>query len=552
MGIRKALVSLLFTLLLVLPLGLWVYNNRTPEPVAPPGLIVEDRVIDAPAPFYREGERLFLSTGVLDSLGIPFTVDPAAKLLLIPVQAGRAAFEDPAVTRQVTGEAGTLNFPLKYLNTGAYVELERLDAWLGLSAALTPDQGTLLLDPPGERIQGRVIAGGAALYPTAGSQGSLQRRLEEGEKVRLFSLAGNQYRLRTADGLIGYAPQDAILPYPEPAEPAVPFTAVRRTPGQYGPIQITFEYVGGYSSAPDLSGEAKITGLDVLCPTWFTLDEAGTVQNEASIRYVRDAHRLGYRVWGVLRNGFEPERTHLMLSSEALRAQAVAAVAFYCAFYELDGINVDFENVYKKDQARLTVFLEALDAVLTRQGVTLSVDAAPPWGSDEWSLFLDRAQAGRVADYVVLMAYDEHYANSPVSGSVASLGWTEKAIAETLKTVPPDKLVLGIPLYTRVWSESPDGAGGTAVTSKAIGMADQESLLRGKDPAYAFDDAAGQMTATYLEEGVQKRIWLENEASVKARLRLIEKYKLAGVASWRRGFEAADYWHWVLEVMKGR
>lgn len=552
MGIRAKLLSAFVTLMMLIPLGFWVWQNRLPDAPEPPQLIVEDQVAAVEAPYYLEQGRLYLNTEVLALMGIPFDVETEAGRLYLPVGAATVAYEDETVTRQITGNADRVNFPLKHLNTGWYVELERLDAWLGIGVTLTDDGNTLMLDKPGLRVYGRIKPEGAELFPEPGRKGSLLRPLQEGEKVRLFAENGGEYRLRTPDGLLGYCSRDRIIAYPEAAEAGTPFTQVRKTPGQYGTINVTFEYVGSYSGNPDLKGKDRIAGLDVLCPTWFTLDEAGGVTNDAAIRYMAEAHGQGYRVWGVFRNGFEPERTHLMLSSPELRARTVASLACYSAYYGLDGINIDFENVYRKDQGLLNSFLEELDAILTRQGVTLSIDAAPPWGSDQWSLFLDRAQAGRLADYVILMAYDEHYANSTVSGSVASLGWTEKAIAETLRSVPPAKLILGVPLYTRVWTETPDGTGGYAVTSQAIGMRDQDDLLAGKNPEYQFDDAAGQMTASYREDGAFKKIWLENEESVKARLHLIGRYKLAGVASWRRGFEVPDYWVWVREVMKGR
>lgn len=470
---------------------------------------------------------------------------------MLPIGSGSVVFEDGSVTEQILSQAELVSFPLKGLNDGWYIELERLEDWLGLRSTLMPDQKGLLLDSGDNRIWGIVSPQGSPLYPEPGGKGKRGRDLIEGERVRLFSDNGAEYRLRTQDGLVGYGRKSGIISYKETLTSQQQFTAARKTPRQYGPINITFEYVDQYSRNPNLAVETKVEGLDVLCPTWFSLDEEAAVTNDASIRYTRDAHALGYRVWGVFRNGFEPERTHQLLSSDALKGRAIASIAFYTAFYELDGINIDFENVYLEDRAPLVDFLKQLDAVLTRQGVSLSVDAAPPWGSDQWSLFLDRSALARIADYIILMAYDEHYADSPVSGPVASLGWTEKAITESLKLIPAEKLVMAVPLYTRVWTETADGAGGVSVSSKAIGMKDQEDVILGKDPVYVFDEKAGQMTVSYEEDGAMKRIWLEDEASLKARLQLIKKYDLAGLASWRRGFETENFWTLVRENMKG-
>lgn len=549
---KGKLVSVIFAVIMLVPLGALVYFNRQPDEAPSTTLIVDDKAVDMEAPYYIEAGRTYLKTTALDALGVPYTVEASQNALILPVTAGAVPYEDAAITRQISEAGVSVNFPLKQLNEGWYIELERLSDWLGIGAALMPDERGLLLDTKESSISGIVTPGGSPFFAEPGGKGKRHRDLVEGEKLRLFSENAQEYRLRTRDGLIGYGRKSAIISYQEENGGQAGFTRVRSTPGQYGPINITFEYVSRYSSNPDISKEEKVQGLDVLCPTWFTLDEEAVIRNDASIRYTRDAHALGYRVWGVFRNDFEPERTHLLLTSEALQERAIAEIALYAAFYELDGINIDFENVYLKDKAALVSFLKALDAALTRQGVILSVDAAPPWGSDQWSLFLDRSAVARIADYIVLMAYDEHYAGSPESGSVASLGWTERAVTETLALVPAEKLVLGVPLYTRLWTETSDSSGSVSVSSKAIGMRDQESLILGKDPVYRFDEEAGQMTATYEEDGAVKKLWLEDETSMKARLGLIKTYKLAGLASWRRGFETDTFWTWVRENLKGQ
>lgn len=552
MKMKGWLLSLILFLAVLIALGAAFYLNRPPVPEPEKILILDDRILDIEAPYFEEAGRIFLKAQVLDALDIAYTIEPAERRLVLHIRSGAVAFEDGPLTRQITAQAENVNFPLKNLNDGWYIELERFEEWLGLNSAPIADQKGLLLDSAGDRVLGVVSPKGSSFYSEPGGKGIRQRDLVEGEKLRLFSENGNEYRLRTQDGLVGYGHKSAIISYAEKATGNQDFTHIRNTPAQYGAINITFDYVNQYSANPDLSKESKIQGLDVLCPTWFSLNENAVVVNDASVRYTRDAHRLGYRVWGVFRNGFEPDRTHQLLANEDLQIRAVANIAFYAAFYELDGINIDFENVYKSDQASLVAFLKKLDAALTRQRVTLSVDAAPPWGSDQWSLFLDRSALARIADYIVLMAYDEHYASSTESGSVASLGWTEKAVTESLKLIPAEKLVLGVPLYTRVWTETPDGSGGVTLSSKAIGMKDQEGLILGKDPVYLFDDTAGQMTASYKENDAVKRIWLEDETSMKARLQLIKKYQLAGLASWRKGFETESFWAWVRENMKGQ
>lgn len=544
-------MSAVVTIAFMVSLWALVHYNKPAPPEAPVRVVIDDQLPQVMDPFFCEEGVLFVNTSLLSEMGFAVEVDEASSCIALDVLDGDVAYEDKAVTKMVEERAGKVLFPAKQLNTGWFVELERLDQWLGIQSGLSDDGKCLLLDTPGERVQGRVSDGDVALYQKPNGAGALLKTMREGEKVRLFSELGRNYKARTADGKIGYVASKSIIAYGE-KETGGPFTSVREGQSRYGPINVTFEYVSSYAVNPKLSEEKRIPGLDVLCPTWFSLNESGFVTNDASVRYVRDAHALGYRVWGVMRNEFEPERTHKMLADRELRAGAIADIAFYAAFYELDGINVDYENVYKNDQALFSAFLDELDAVLTRQGVTLSIDAAVPWGSEQWSLFLDRWTAARTADYIVLMAYDEHHANSEESGSVSSIGWTRAAVEKSLSMIPPEKLILGIPLYTRVWSEKTDESGAVSVESISIGMKDQDALLKGTNPDYTYDEDAGQLLASFREDGVLKKIWIENEDSVKARLEIAKEFKLAGVGSWRRGLESEAFWSWVNGILKGQ
>jgi len=315
-----------------------------------------------------------------------------------------------------------------------------------------------------------------------------------------------------------------------------------------GKINIVWDHVGGESR--NLGNERSIDGLDVLSPTWFTVvNEEGLVLNKADERYVADAHEKKYKVWALLSNGFDRELTKKILQNEKAQQNIIRQVALYVSLYNLDGINLDFENVYEEDKEKLTFFVQQLATVLREQNVTLSIDITLPSSSSFWSRCYDRRELGRIADFVMVMAYDEHSRLSPVSGSVASLGWVDKGLAATLVEVPKEKLIMGIPFYTREWEETVK-EGSVKVQSRTLSMAQAEQKITDNHAKPVWLEDKGQFYAEYAKEDKRYRIWLEDGASIKLKAELVHKYGLAGVASWRKDFETEEIWDILKAALK--
>ncbi|MET1167605.1 glycosyl hydrolase family 18 protein, partial [Bacillus velezensis] len=220
----------------------------------------------------------------------------------------------------------------------------------------------------------------------------------------------------------------------------------------------------------------------------------------------------------------------------------------YAQTYQLDGINIDFENVYTDDGPNITQFVREIKAMARIHGLMLSIDVTPKSNSEMWSAFLDRRALGSFADYVIVMAYDEHWAASPKAGSVASLPWTEASMRRILEEdeVPSNKLIMAVPLYTRIWTEETNDQGEVKVSSKAVGMNAIVELIQEKKLKPELDQASGQNYVEYKEDGATKKIWIEDAVSLQARVDLIASLKLGGVAAWNRSFANASAW----EVLK--
>ncbi|RKD21588.1 Spore germination protein YaaH [Caminicella sporogenes DSM 14501] len=372
-------------------------------------------------------------------------------------------------------------------------------------------------------------------------------KLFKNEKVRVFKEYKDWYEVRNKVGHLGFVQRKYIDEFTKKISFNNKLNTKREDFDKSKKINITWEYV--YERTPDIKNEDKIDGLDVVSPTWFKISKNGVVINNADINYVKEAHKKGYKIWGVVNNGFDPNITTNILNNEKLKNKVIAQIAFYASLYDLNGINIDFENIYYEDKSAFVKFVEDLTRILKKQNLIVSIDITVPGGSKRWSKVYDREKLAKIVDYIALMAYDEHWATSPKSGSVASIGWVERGIVKTLESVPKEKLLLGVPFYTRIWKETVDENGKIKVTSKAIPIKNVKKIIEENDAVVVWDSKAGQYFATYKKDSAVYKIWIEDAESIKLKLKLAHKYGLKGIASWRKGYEYEEIWE-VIKMIK--
>jgi len=312
-------------------------------------------------------------------------------------------------------------------------------------------------------------------------------------------------------------------------------------------INLTWDYI--YRSTPDMTGVKKIDGLNVISPTWFVMkDEALNFIDKADVKYSDWAHENGYEVWPLFGNGFDKELTAKVLADPVKRTKLVNKIIELSLKYQADGINMDFENMRTEDSDEYTLLIKELSIKAKEKGLSLSIDVTPINKYSSWSTCYNRKELSKYADYIILMGYDQYWEGSPVSGSVAQLSWVEDSLVKMLEEVPKDKLILGVPFYTRLWKETYEN-GRTVVTSKALSMADGEKAIKDNNAIKVWDEESGQYYAEYKKDGSLYRIWLEDENSIRLKVKLANKYNIAGVASWRKGFEKPAVWDVIDSVL---
>lgn len=310
-----------------------------------------------------------------------------------------------------------------------------------------------------------------------------------------------------------------------------------------GPIVMTWEAV--YSYNPNTDNIGDMTPLNVISPTWYELaDENGEIASKASKPYVDWAQNRGYEVWALVSNAFDIDRTHAFLHDAKARQQFIDWMITESLNMGYEGINIDFENVYMADRDALTHFVNEFAYHTRKNNLTLSMDVTVMGGSDNWSKCYDHQKLGEIVDYLVIMTYDEFWASSPISGPVASYDWMLYHMRQLVEVVPPERLVMGIPSYTRVWRETPsiDTANQMRTKSTAIGMEAQANLIEKYELKLIWDDVDKLYYTTFFEEANQVKIWVENAQTINAKLDIVENLGLKGVAMWRRGFETEDIW----------
>lgn len=461
-------------------------------------------------------------------------------------------------TGKVNNKSMNLRFAPEEKKGVLYVPAYLLKELYGMEVHEDAASGAVLLMKPGETVKHRLVREDpkkedftVPLRVDASIHSPILADMKPGTQLRLLDTRDEWYYVQLYNGYTGYVKQKDTVEGEERTVPELePVLSPAKKKWQAKKINMTWEAV--YEVAPKPASIGKLPGVNVVSPTWFSLvDGSGNVRSKADPAYVRWAHNQGMQVWGLFSNSFEPDLTTEALSSFESRMNTILQMLHYAKLYDLDGINIDYENVHTKDGPNLSQFMRELRPLAMEYGLVVSIDVTPKSNSEMWSAFLDRRALAEAVDYLILMAYDEHWASSPEAGSVASLPWVRSSVTRILEEddVSPDQLILGIPLYTRVWTETVKD-GEVKMKSKAIGMEKAQRLIREKKLKPSLSEETGQNYVEYRENDALNRIWLEDKTSLQRRVELAQSLGLAGVATWTRSFAADEAWEVLQQISK--
>lgn len=455
-------------------------------------------------------------------------------------------FPSKSVSYFVNDETVDLQFsPIKDENGEVYVAVEPLIEFYPYQfTQLSDDTNAVLLEKDGTEKTAATFSSKqvrddfARLRTVPTLFSAYTGEIEQKEAVTIEKEEGDYYFVRKNNGVAGYIKKDLVT---TGDTITVKANVEEKTPALKkidGPVNLTWEAV--YSKNPDTADIPKMDGVNVVSPTWFKLSgNKGNVSNLGSAEYVKWAHKQDYQVWGLFSNDFDPEKTHDVFKNFETRQKVIRQLLVYSEMYHLDGINIDIENVNEEDGEYVTQFVREATPYFHEAGLTVSMDITFIAGGN-YSAFFERDHLSEIVDYLVVMAYDEHWATSPTAGSVASLPWVEENLKTLLKQVPNEKLVLGVPLYARLWEEKENGD----ISSESLSMEKVQEWLDKYKVKPTYDEESGQNYGEYYDSKSKStyRIWLEDELSLSKRAKLVEEYDLAGIASWSRYFADESAW----------
>lgn len=379
-----------------------------------------------------------------------------------------------------------------------------------------------------------------------GVKSPILTELEQGELVDVLETMEKWSRVRTEDGYIGYI-ENRRLDGREQVTPESSFEApVYTSITMDEKVRLGFHQVTRQEANNTLESYVSVTkDMNVIVPTWFNvISDDGTYNSLASKEYVDKAHEMGLQVWAMVENVSTQEsvknlNTKTLMSSTSTRRKLIENLMKEADTYGFDGFNLDFESLKAEAGPHYVQFIRELSVSCRQKGLVLSVDNYVP---SPYSAFYNRREQGIVADYVIVMGYDEHYAGGD-AGSVASISYVKDGIENTLKEVPKEKVINAVPFYTRVWTVN-EGK----TTSKAYGIADARQWVADNHVDLTWDQELGQFYGSTVNGNGEQYIWMEDEKSMALKIGLVKDFDLAGVACWKLGFESSDIWDIVSTV----
>ena len=424
----------------------------------------------------------------------------------------------PESTQYVTS-AGTQTTDyviLKQIDGGVYLDLEFVSQYTDMTYTAFEDPARVVVRTKWNDLQLVTVQKNSEIRQKGGIKSSIVAKVNKGDTLYLQEELDNWSRVATADGYSGYIKKEVL------SDPKDDNEEHASTVPEYTNISKDYKINLAFHQVTSMDGNATLAqmvadaqGVNTISPTWFSVtDNNGTISSLASADYVNQA-----------------------------RANIIQQLMAQAATVGLDGINLDFESITEEQAPHYIQFVRELSIACRNQGIVFSIDDPVP----TYSKHYDRTEQGIVADYVIIMGYDEHYAGSTDAGSVSSLGFVKAGIEDTLKEVPAQKVINAIPFYTRVWIQ-PFGAGN--LTSEVLGMNGAANYISEHGMDTYWDEEAGQNVASVEAEDGIYTIWVEDEQSIGEKMKLIQENQLAGVAEWKLGFERASVWPVIAQYLQ--
>ena len=527
-------------------------------------IVVNNEVIE-PRGMISDGRAYVEYAIVRDYINQRFYWDPSENVLLYTLPTDTVRVGVGASEYTLANQKTSTDYViLRTEGSTAYIALDFVAQYTDMSYDVFTDPDRAVVVTEKEETVAEVKRDTQVRYQ-GGVKSPILTEVSKGDTVAVIEDEGDWKKVRTQDGFIGYLKQNRLrdeqkTTYDRGFEEPV-YTNISK---DYVINMAWHNVTNSDANSSVLEMIASTKGLNTISPTWFHVaDTSGNLESIASSEYVNYAHQSNIEVWAAIRDfdgGISSqEESYALLSSTSSRTNLINQLMATVFQTGIDGINVDFEMISEECGEHYIQFIRELSVQCRKNNIVLSVDNYVP---QNYNRQYHRGEQGAVADYVVIMGYDEHYGGSPEAGSVASYDFVKSGIENTLEEVPAEKVINAVPFFTRVWEETPKteeeiaASQGTDaeeytmnVTSTAYGMADARAVVDQAGAQITWDETTQQNYATWEANGITYEVWLEDAQSLEPRLKLMKDYGLAGTAAWRLGQETADIWELILQYV---
>lgn len=500
-------------------------------------LVVEGEIINSSQhPKIIDNEILIPFDTIKDHIDPYISWDERLKKVTVTTKDRVIRMKTDSLSAIVNNKPMTLNIPVTQGDGTLLVPIEFLSEFYNIKISYLNGNNVIIIDNKSKEVRNAELQTKKATIRRGNNKRfPIIKKLvaEDKTKMRIFGEDEKWYKVRTEDGAVGYIEKKFVSTKTIPSPPDTNNGENNVWKPVKGKINLVWEQT--YSQRIDVSSMDKMDGVDIISPTWFVLDDAeGKILNRGDAKFTKWAHNKGYQVWALASNSFNDiDSTVKMLNNADARDNFIKQLLAYSSLYKLDGINIDFEGMNSECRDSFTQFIREATPLLKEQGLTVSVDINS-------AACYDRVALSKTVDYVMVMTYDQHWKGSTEAGSVAQLSWVESMLKQYLESIPKEKLLLGIPFYTRIWKTGE--ADNIVLDNKAVSMEEARNETIKYKASVKWDEDSGQFYAEYKKEGANYKIWLEDENSINMKSSLIHKYNVAGAASWSRNFAEPVIW----------
>ncbi|MCK9444638.1 MAG: glycosyl hydrolase family 18 protein [Tissierellaceae bacterium] len=511
-----------------------------------PFLIIEEVYIDRLDALRFEDEVIYFSLPIVeDYIDENIFYDDEEKTLIITDEEKVLRYTIDGEEASVNNKRFLIENTVKIFDGRVFIPIDILLKNYNLNIDYFENTNAIVVDFRDiHYLRGEIVAEHAVIRTDLNIKSPvIYDQLPVGSEVNVYAEYEHWFKVRTLDGVPGFIEKKFIkINYVNDIF-KVKLPEIYSETNWEEKINLTWDYT--YVKVRNPNNIGVLPGVNVISPTWFSVvDNQGKILDKGNWEYAQKYHEMGYEVWPLIDNDFNPDLTHDLLVKSSSREKLIEDIYNLVVAYGFHGINIDFENIHLKTTDYLTQFVRELYPVFKENGLVVSMDVTGISTSENWSMSYDRKRLSEALDYMMLMAYDQHWASSPIAGSVAEYSWVENSILNVLKYVPNHKLILAVPFYTRLWLEK-EGK----VTSQALSMDTAAKFIQNNNLDLVWIDGAFQYYGEMEKDNTIYKIWVEDLDSLKYKTSLIHKYDLAGIASWRRGFETGNIWSGIARVL---